>query len=159
MRICGKTIAEPSIKSEVIGVVRMKRSHIRGIAYIRIGVKDLKESVAFYQDILGLDKISEWQTGVIFDIAGVSLGLELGVEPEICLLVDDVDKAYQNLKDKGAKFVTEPKDQPWGVRDATFVDPDGKTYVIESFRCKVCGKTSESYREFLEEHLRKHKDG
>ena len=90
----------------------MKSSHIRGIAYIRIGVKDLKESIAFYQDILGLDKISEWQTGVIFDIAGVSLVLELGVEPEICLLVDDVDKAYQNLKDKGAKFVTEPKDQP-----------------------------------------------
>ena len=38
----------------------MKSSQIRGIAYIRIGVKDLKESIAFYQNVLGLDKISEW---------------------------------------------------------------------------------------------------
>jgi catechol 2,3-dioxygenase-like lactoylglutathione lyase family enzyme len=104
----------------------MKSGHIRRIAYIRIGVKNLKESVAFYQDVLGLEKISEWQTGAIFDIAGVSLGLELEAEPEICLLADDVDKAYQSLTDKGAKFLTEPKDQPWGVRNATFVDPDGK---------------------------------
>jgi catechol 2,3-dioxygenase-like lactoylglutathione lyase family enzyme len=135
----------------------MKSNHIKSIAYIRIGVKNLKECVAFYQKVLGLDKINEWKTGAIFDVAGVSVGLELGAEPQICLLVDDVDKVYQDLKDRGAKFVTEPKDQPWGVRNATFVDPDGKTYVIESFRCKVCGKTSESYREFLEEHLRKHK--
>jgi predicted enzyme related to lactoylglutathione lyase len=135
----------------------MKSSHIRGIPYIRIGVKDLKKSVAFYQDVLGLDKITEWQTGVIFDIAGVSLGLELEAEPEICMLVDDVDKTYHNLKDKGAKFVTEPKDQPWGGRTATFVAPEGTTLTIESFQCKVCGKTSKSYREFLEEHLRKHK--
>lgn len=135
----------------------MKSSHIRSIPYIRIGVKNLKESVAFYQDVLGLDKIIEWQTGVIFDIAGVSLGLEQGAEPEICLLVDDVDKAYHNIKAKGAKFVTEPKDQPWGGRTATFVDPEGTTFTIESFQCKVCGKTSKGYREFLEEHLRKHK--
>jgi predicted enzyme related to lactoylglutathione lyase len=135
----------------------MKNGHIRGIPYIRIGVKDLKKSVAFYQDVLGLDKITEWQTGVIFDIAGVSVGLELRAEPEICLLVDDVDKAYQNLKEKGAKFVTEPKDQPWGGRTATLVDLEGTRLTIESFQCKVCGKPSKTYREFLEEHLRKHK--
>ena len=135
----------------------MESSRIRSIAYIRIKVKNLKESVNYYQDVIGLDKINEWQTGAIFDVGGVSLGLELGAEPEICLLVDDVDKAYQSLKDRGAKFLTEPKDQPWGVRNATFVDPDGKKYVIESFRCKVCGRPSKTYREFLEEHLRKHK--
>jgi len=134
-----------------------KSSYIKKIAYIRIGVSDLKKSVSFYQDILGLEEISEWPTGAIFDIAGAGLGLETKAKPEICLLVDDVDKAYQNLKGKGAKFVTEPKDQPWGVRDATFVDPDGNTFVIESFQCKVCGKTCQSYRELLEEHLRKHR--
>jgi catechol 2,3-dioxygenase-like lactoylglutathione lyase family enzyme len=50
-------------------------------------VKDLKKSVAFYQDILGLDKILEWQTGAIFDIAGVSLGLELGAVPDARMLL------------------------------------------------------------------------
>jgi len=133
-----------------------KNSHIKRIPYIRIGVSDMKKSVSFYQDILGLEKISEWPTGAIFDIAGVELGLELKATPEICLLVDDVDKAYGNLKDKGVKFVTEPKDQAWGGRTAGFVDPDGNAFEVESFQCKVCGKFCESYREFLEDHLRKH---
>jgi catechol 2,3-dioxygenase-like lactoylglutathione lyase family enzyme len=113
--------------------------------------------VAFYQDVLGLEKISEWPAGAIFDISGVELGLELKAKPEICLLVDDVDEAYQNLKDKGVKFVTEPKDQAWGGRTATFVDPEGTTFTIESFQCKVCGKICQSYRELLDEHLKKHK--
>jgi len=134
-----------------------KSSHIKSIPYIRIGVEDLKKSASFFQDVLGLEKITEWPTGAIFDIAGVSLGIETRVKPEICLLVDDVDKTYQNLKDKEVKFVTEPKDQPWGGRTAAFVDPDGNSFEIESFQCKVCGKMCETYREFLEEHLRKHK--
>ncbi len=136
----------------------MKRSgHIKRIVHITIGVSDLKKSVSFFQDVLGLEKMGEWPTYAIFDIAGVSFGLEPKAKPEICLFVDDVDKAYQDLKDKGLRFVTEPKEQPWGVRDATFVDPDGNKFVIESFQCKVCGKICQSYRELLEEHLKKHR--
>lgn len=136
--------------------VMKRNSHIKRIPYIRVCVEDLKKSVAFYQDILGLEKINEWPAGAIFDIAGTPLGIELRARPEICLLVDDVDKAYQNFKNKGVKFVTEPRDQPWGGRAATFVDPDGKTFTIESFQCKACGEICEGYREFLEEHLQKH---
>ncbi|MDH5449980.1 MAG: VOC family protein [Candidatus Bathyarchaeota archaeon] len=132
-------------------------SYIKRIAHITIGVSDLTKSVSFFQSILGLRKMGEWPTYAIFDIVGVSFGLEPKSKTEICLLVDDVDKAYQNLRDKGVKFVTEPKDQPWGVRDAKLIDPDGNTFVIESLKCNVCGKTCQSYPELLEEHLRKHK--
>jgi len=132
-------------------------SHINRIAHITMRVSDLKKSVSFFQDVLGLQKMGEWPTYAIFNIAGVSFGLEPKTKMEICFHVDNVDNAYQNLKDKGVKFVTEPKDQPWGVRDATFFDPDGNTFIIESFQCKVCGKICQSYPELLEEHLRKHK--
>ena len=135
----------------------MKNSQIRRIAHITIGVSDLKRSMAFFGDILGFDKIGEWSNYAIFDIAGVSFGLEPKAKTEIFLLVDDVDQAYRKLKKGGLKFTTEPKDQPWGAREASFVDPDGNKFVIESFKCKVCGKTCQSYRELLEEHLRKHK--
>ena len=134
-----------------------KSSQIQKIAHITIGVSDLKKSVSFFQDVLGLEKMGEWPAYAVFDIAELSLGLEPESKTEICFLVDDVDNTYQDLKDKGVNFVTEPKDQPWGVRDATFVDPYGNTFIIESFRCKVCGKTCQSYRELLEEHLRKHR--
>jgi len=39
-------------------------------------VSDLKKSVSFYQGILGLEKMGEWPNYAIFDIAGVSFGLE-----------------------------------------------------------------------------------
>ena len=135
----------------------MKNSRIKKIAHITIGVSDLKKSVPFFQDALGLEKMGEWPSYAIFDIAGVSFGIKPKAKLEICLLVDDVDDAYRNLEERGVKFVTEPKDQPWGVRDATFVDPDGNKFVIESLECKVCGKVCQSYPELLKEHLRKHK--
>ncbi len=133
-------------------------SPVKGIPHITIGVSDLKKSATFYRDVLGLERLGEWPTYVLFDIGnGVTFGVEPKAKTHICLLVEDVDKAYQHLKDKGAKFLAEPKDQPWGVRDANFLDPDGNMLVIESLKCKVCGKTCQTYRELLEEHLRKHK--
>jgi len=134
-----------------------KSSHIQKIPYIRIGVSDIKRAVSFYKNILGLEKISEGPAYAIFDIAGVGLGLELKAKPQIFLLVDDVDNTYQNLKNEGVKFIAEPKDQPWSARTATFVDPEGNTFIIESFKCKVCGKVCQNFRELLEEHLRVHK--
>ncbi len=53
---------------------------------------------------------------------------------EIFLLVDDIDEAYRELKAKGVKFVTEPKGKHWGARAATFVDPDGNEFTIETFK-------------------------
>jgi len=135
----------------------MKSSPIKKMPYIRIGVSDMKKAVSFYEGVLGLEKLSEWPSGAIFDVEGVALGVELEAKPEICLLVDDVDKAYHSLQQKGVDFVAEPKDQPWGVRDAAFEDPDGNRFVIESFQCKVCGASCQSYREFLEQHLKMHK--
>jgi predicted enzyme related to lactoylglutathione lyase len=39
--------------------------------------------------------------------------------------VEDVDKAYQTLCEKGVSFDKEPNDTPWGGRIALFSDPDG----------------------------------
>ncbi len=46
------------------------------------------------------------------------------------MLVDDVDDAYKKLKEKGVKFVSEPKDQYWGGRTATFLDPDENMFIL-----------------------------
>jgi len=91
-----------------------KGSHIIRIPHIKIGVSDLAKSVHFYQDILGIEKIEEWPTYAVFDVAGVELGLESRAKQGIFFLVDDVDKVYEDLKERGARFVTEPRDQPWG---------------------------------------------
>jgi len=97
-------------------------------------VSDLKRAAAFYENVLGLKKIREWSNYVVFDVGGVQLGLKLGGKLEIFLLADNIEKAYQSLKEKGVKFVTQPMDQPWGARTATFVDPDGNMFTLEHFK-------------------------
>ena len=103
---------------------------IKRITHITIRVSNLKKSVSFFENVLGLKKKSEYATYVDFDVGGVDLGLEQKGKPHIYFLVDNVDKAYQNLKDKGVKFVTEPKDQYWGGRTAMFLDPDENIFLL-----------------------------
>jgi predicted enzyme related to lactoylglutathione lyase len=107
---------------------------IERVYYIRFPVSDLKRAISFYEDVLGLKKTSEWSTGAIFDVGGVQFGLETGRKPEIFLLVENVDETYKNLKEKGVRFVSEPKDQPWGARTATFADSEGNMFTIEHFK-------------------------
>ena len=109
---------------------------IKKIQNITIFVTDLKKAVSFYENILGLVKKYEFPTYVAFDVAGVELGLQPDARargrkegaPAILLLVDDVDAAYQTLKDKGVTFITEPEDKSWGGREAGFLDPDKNVF-------------------------------
>jgi len=48
-------------------------------------------------------------------------------EPCINFLVEDLDKAYNRLLEKGVKIIDGPKDTLWGSRILTFMDPDGYT--------------------------------
>jgi len=104
---------------------------------ITFHVSDFQESVAFYENVLSLPKKSHWPTYAVFDLCGMMLGLEPGGEreakkgfPDIYLQVDNVDDEYRELKGKGVRFLTEPKDQSWGARTAKFVDPDGNRLIL-----------------------------
>ena len=107
---------------------------IENVYHITFPVSDLKKAVSFYENILELKKAGEWSNYATFDVGGVQFGLEPSKRFEIFLLVDDVDRAYRDLKAKGVKFTTEPKDQHWGARAATFMDPDGNKFTIETFK-------------------------
>ena len=104
---------------------------------ITFHVLDFPRAVSFYENILGLPKKSQWPTYVVFDVCGMMLGIEPGGErgvkkgaPDINLQVDNVDETYRDLKSRGVKFLTEPKDQTWGARTADFADPDGNVFTL-----------------------------
>jgi len=110
---------------------------IKELYHITFPVSDIKRALTFYENTLGLKKRGEWPNYVEFEVGGVHFGFEKGGKLEIFLLVDDVDKAYHSLKEKGVKFVTEPRDMHWGARAATLVDPDGNKFTIETFKKKA----------------------
>ena len=101
-------------------------------------VSNFKEVRAFWENVVGLPKMYEWPNFVVFDVGG---GVRFSFEPggkkgrkenasDIYFEVDDVDEAYVSLRDKGVRFLYEPKDQYWGGRTATFLDPDDNMFIL-----------------------------
>jgi predicted enzyme related to lactoylglutathione lyase len=43
----------------------------------------------------------------------------------LAFVVDDVDSAYETVRDAGAPTVTAPETEPWGERYCQFEDPNG----------------------------------
>jgi len=49
----------------------------------------------------------------------------------IYLVVEDLDRVYEELKRKGVEFISEPKEQSWGGKVAMMLDP-GKNILVLS---------------------------
>jgi len=95
-------------------------------------VSDLERAVDFYGRVLGLPKKYQFRDYVGFDCGGVEIGLQPSTPPGeqenapcVDFLVQDVDEAYRVLRERGVRFLKEPRDAPWGGRIALFADPDG----------------------------------
>jgi catechol 2,3-dioxygenase-like lactoylglutathione lyase family enzyme len=112
-------------------------------------VSDLRRSVEFYRDKLGMPVRYNSEGFVTLDADAVPFQLEalseaartLGAEAVLAdreaghrlaltVRVEDVDAAYRDLREKGVKFIKAPTDMPWGHRNADFVDPDGNIWVL-----------------------------
>lgn len=109
-------------------------------ANVTLLVSDMKRSVAFYRDVLGVEVRREY--GLEFaelEAPGVRIALHPGGKAplkehsrhmSIGLRVDDLDVAKETLEKRGVKFGATPRDE--GLRLAYFVDPDGNPlYLVE----------------------------
>ena len=112
---------------------------IKTVWCVTFYVSALKRAVEFYEETLGLEKKYEYSSYVGFECGGVEIGLvpKLAEEqkvsplsPSVEFLVDDVEKVYNELKNKGVKIIKELHEEPWGGREATFTDPDGNILEI-----------------------------
>jgi metallothiol transferase len=112
---------------------------IKTVWSITFYVSDLKRAAKFYEKTLGLEKKYEYASYVGFECGGVEIGLipkpkeeqkSNPISPSVEFLVDNVDKVYRELKGKGVKVIKELHDEPWGGREATFIDPDGNILEI-----------------------------
>lgn len=112
---------------------------IKTVWSITFYVSNLKRAAKFYEEILGLEKKYEYSSYVGFECGGVEIGLIPKTKEEqkssllsssVELLVDNVDKVYDELKRKRVKIIKELHNEPWGGRQATFTDPDGNIIEI-----------------------------
>jgi predicted enzyme related to lactoylglutathione lyase len=115
---------------------------IRGIDFIFYNVTDMKRSVAFYRDILGLKVYGEvgdmWTE---FDVGNNTLVIGVyGATPvkdgekgpvSVGLSVDNVEKALEYLKGKGVKINMPLQDFP-PCHMASISDPDGNEIMLHN---------------------------
>lgn len=121
---------------------------------IGLFVQDLKNMVAFYRDIIGLE--IDWdETGPYAEFIheGIRLAMYereqlpalLGQVPsfpkglngtfELALNVgkpENVDSSFRKLLEGGAGGVYPPRDEPWKMRSAMVSDPEGNLIEIAS---------------------------
>jgi lactoylglutathione lyase len=113
------------------------------VGYSRIIVSDLKRSVAFYRDVLGVPLKFESEEWAEFATLGTRLALKAGAPPPaaipeksadgkpiagrvgISFEVKDLDQIYRDLSARGVRFTQPPTDEEHGGRSATLLDPDG----------------------------------
>jgi catechol 2,3-dioxygenase-like lactoylglutathione lyase family enzyme len=123
---------------------------------------DPEASLAFYRDLLGFELVMDvgqgamrWLTFVAPSQRDVRLVLappaadpgitdderrviaELmakGSYQSIILATKDLDGTFERLAAADAEVVSEPAEQPWGVRDCAFRDPAGNMVRIDEVR-------------------------
>jgi catechol 2,3-dioxygenase-like lactoylglutathione lyase family enzyme len=114
---------------------------------------DLERSIRWYHDVLRAEPTGTYPGSAVFRIAGTWLLVVEGGPPtadkptvtfappadpdrvttELILAVPDCHAAYEELRARGADFLTPPVTYPWEVR-AFFRDPDGHLFEITERR-------------------------
>ena len=119
------------------------------LAVVTIIVRDQDEALQYYTEKLGLEKMDDvnfgegnrWLTVTapqqkdvqIFlqkaDSFGVDATDQVGKATMWAFNTDNCRETYDTLKERGVKFLSEPKEQPWGI-EAVFEDLYGNKFSI-----------------------------
>jgi lactoylglutathione lyase len=118
------------------------------ISAITLFVEDLAAARRFYVEMFELPVHFEDEESVVFAFGGTLVNLLVATAaPELIapatvaardsgsrfvftLPVEDVDARCDELRAKGVALLNGPVDRPWGVRTASFQDPDGNIWEI-----------------------------
>ncbi len=110
---------------------------------ITLFVEDVARAKAFYREVFELETVYEDDNSAVvkFDNLIINL-LDVTQAPELIapalvaststgsrfqftVSVSDVDAACEELAQRGVALLNGPMDRPWGIRTASFTDPDG----------------------------------
>ena len=118
------------------------------IEAITLFIDDVQRSKDFYSNVFGADVIHEDEVSVVFRFENTAINLlqskaapELispapvadqasGSRYQFTIGVEDVDTVCAELDQRGVHLLNGPMDRPWGIRTASFTDPDGHIWEI-----------------------------
>jgi catechol 2,3-dioxygenase-like lactoylglutathione lyase family enzyme len=121
---------------------------LESVGAITLFVDDPRRSQSFYEEVFALPVIWEDEDSAVFrfentlvNLLKMSAARELidpasvasrvaGSRFQLTVWVDDADAVSAELAKRGVELLNGPMDREWGVRTASFTDPDGHIWEI-----------------------------
>lgn len=121
---------------------------LKSVGAITLFVEDSQRSKAFYEGVFDLSPIYEDESSAAFRFENMIVNLldlpaardlidpgavadrEAGSRFQLSIWVDDADAACSELAARGVELLNGPMNREWGMRTASFADPDGHIWEI-----------------------------
>jgi catechol 2,3-dioxygenase-like lactoylglutathione lyase family enzyme len=118
------------------------------IGAITLFVEDPQRSKSFYESVFDLSAIYEDENSAVIKFENTLINLlafseapgliapaavagpRSGSSFQFTIWVDDTDAACAELSSRGVTLLNGPVDREWGVRTASFADPDGHIWEL-----------------------------
>ena len=124
------------------------RASLTSVGAITLFVEDPRRSQSFYEEVFGLSAIWEDEDSAAFQFENTIVNLlripaardlidpgavasrEAGSRFQLTIWVDDADAVCAELATRGVELLNGPMNREWGMRTASFSDPDGHIWEI-----------------------------
>ena len=121
---------------------------LKSVGAITLFVEDPRRSQSFYEEVFALPVIWEDEDSAVFKFENTLVNLlkmsaardliepgsvasrEAGSRFQLTIWVDDADAVCAELTMRGVELLNGPMNREWGVRTASFTDPDGHIWEI-----------------------------
>ena len=121
---------------------------LKSVGAITLFVADPQRSKSFYESVFGLAPAYEDESSAAFNFDNMIVNLlavsaahdliepatvagpETGSRFQLTIWVDDTDAVCAELRSRGIELLNGPMDREWGVRTASFKDPDGHIWEV-----------------------------
>jgi lactoylglutathione lyase len=121
---------------------------LKSVGAITLFVEDPQKSKSFYQDVFDLPVIYEDESSAAFRFENMIVNLlktpaardlidpgtvatrEAGARFQLTIWVDDADAVCAELATRGVELLNGPINREWGMRTASFTDPDGHIWEL-----------------------------
>lgn len=123
-------------------------TNLKSLGAITMFIEDVSRAKAFYESVFDAKAMYEDDDAVAFQFDNTVVNLlrepaadEL-IAPaavggraapsryQLTIWVDDADRVCADLKERGVSLLNGPVDRPWGMRTASFTDPDGHIWEV-----------------------------
>jgi lactoylglutathione lyase len=121
---------------------------LNNVGAITLFVEDPRRSQSFYEEVFDLPVIWQDEDSAVFQFENTIVNLlktpaardliepgavadrETGSRFQLTIWVEDADAVSAELATRGVELLNGPLNREWGVRTASFTDPDGHIWEI-----------------------------